>query len=134
MWTPPHSHTWAHGSDPVSKSRWGSMGWALGKEGFLSCAVTMVYSWWRWGQAAPAGAASRGEGEVGADGNPRYTFSALVTNGWRRLDLNTSTGDSRPPRPLRYLALGEWGAVFCLGVFPGHPPKSTDGPWCGNPI
>lgn len=58
----------------------------------------------------------------------------LVTNGWRRLDLNTSAGDGRPPQPLRYSALGEWGAGILLGgEFPGHPLKSTDGPWFGNP-
>lgn len=39
----------------------------------------------------------------------------LVTNGWRRSDLNIYAGDSHPPQPLRYLALGEWGAGFLLG-------------------
>lgn len=37
---------------------------------------------------------------------PQVHF-VLVTNGWRRLDLNTSAGDRHPPQPLRYLALGE---------------------------
>lgn len=37
---------------------------------------------------------------------PQVHF-VLVTNGWRRLDLNTSAGDRHPPQPLRYLALEE---------------------------
>lgn len=58
----------------------------------------------------------------------------FVTNGWRRLDLNTSAGEGRPPQPLRYLALGERGAGFLLGgEFPGRPLKSTDVPDLGTP-
>lgn len=59
---------------------------------------------------------------------PQVRF-VLVTNGWRRLDLNIYAGDSRPPQPLRYLALGEWGAGFLLGgEFPGHPLGPQMGP------
>ena len=47
----------------------------------------------------------------------------LVTNGWRRLDLNTSAGDSCLPRPLRYLALGERGLVLAGGCVSLSPPK-----------
>lgn len=55
---------------------------------------------------------------VGADvsSSPKVRF-VLVTNGWRKLDLNTSALEGgHTPQPLRYLALGEQGAGFCWGV------------------
>lgn len=121
MWAPlPHTHLdlirgWRPG--PWQRSR--RTVWA-GFQGQRACflvflGVTMVYSQWRWswGQAATSGAASGGEGEQ-ALSEPQVHF-VFVTNAWRRVDLNTSAGDGRPPRPLRYLALGELGAGFCWG-------------------
>lgn len=35
------------------------------------------------------------------------------------------------PQPLRYLALGVWGAGFCWGVFPGHPQRPQMAPEVG---
>lgn len=103
MWILPITHK-AHGGDPVS----GRVGTGLGSAtgGFLP--VPWVSLWCRagaGGQAATTGAASGGERAAGTDRTPRHPVSALVTNGWRRLDLSTSTEDSLP-QPLRYLALG----------------------------
>lgn len=53
---------------------------------------------------------------TGTDRSPRYTFSVLVTNGWRRLDHNTSAGGQLPAPASQ--VLGPWGvgAGFCWGV------------------
>lgn len=95
------------GVSRCQRSRWGGTGRALEQEG------SFLYSGCHYGAqlVEVAGQPLQGqpgeEGGTGADEGPGYTLSVLVTNGWRRSDLNTSAGDSRPPRPLRYLALGE---------------------------
>lgn len=122
---------WAHGCDPVSKVKVGWHGQSFGAGG-----LSFLCSGYHYGveveQKATAGAAWGGEGGTGTDGSPRHTFSVLVINGWRRLDLNTSAGDSRPPQPLRYLALGERGAGFCWGVsfqVTSQSPQVVPGVW-----
>lgn len=121
----------AQGSGPASVKVGAGAGPGTG--GFPSCALGVCGAErWRWVRQPLQGRPREGSsGKQALTGAP-YTFSAPVTNGWRRLDLSTSPGDSRLPQPLRYLALGVWGAGFA-GVFPGHPPKSTDGPWSGTP-
>lgn len=110
------------------------MGWH--GQSFGAGGLSFLCSGYHYGveveQKATAGAAWGGEGGTGTDGSPRHTFSVLVINGWRRLDLNTSAGDSRPPQPLRYLALGERGAGFCWGVsfqVTSQSPQVVPGVW-----
>lgn len=99
------------------RSRRGGTGRALGQEGFLSCAlgVTMVYSWWRWARQPLQGQPDEGrwgQALTGAPGTLSLSLSPMAGGGWTITPL---LGDSCPPQPLRYLALGEWGLVFAGG-------------------
>lgn len=79
---------------------------------FCALGVTVVQSRWRWVRQPLQGQPREGRGKQALTG-AQVHFLRPVTNGWRRLHLSTSTGDSRLPQPLRYLALGVWGAGFC---------------------
>lgn len=134
----PHSRPWAHGWGPESASSRGSAGWAGGGRAFLPGLPGL------WGSlrcAAGRGGAGRPPQEWPWEGRrsrcgqePQVRFLCLCHRWLGEVGpQHLCWGDSCPPRPLRYLALGESGARLCWGVFPGHPPKSTDGPQCGNP-
>lgn len=116
---PSYLHTW-HMKVTQCQSRW-----AQGLGSGCHCGVESV--------EVDQASLRRGR-EAGTDRSPRYTFSALVINGWRRLDLSTSTGDSRLPQPLRYLALGGVceGLVFAGGVS-RSPSKVHRGPLQWDP-
>lgn len=111
------SRGWRHGRmEVLQHQRLRQAAWALGQEGFLSCvpAVTDVQLVEvEVGRAATAGAAAGGAGEQVLVGAPH---ALCPCHQWlEALDLHASAGDGHLPRPLRYLALGEWGLVLAGG-------------------
>lgn len=94
----------------MPKSRWGSTGQASGQESFLSFVLCHYGIQLVEVGSHCRGCLGRGAG-AGADKGPKYTLFVLVTNGWRKLDLNISAGDSLLPWPLGFWPLGSWGLV-----------------------
>lgn len=112
------------------RSRRGGMGRALGQEGFLSRAlgVTMVYSYRHCRSSLARG--GRGQALTGAPGTLSLSLSSMAGGSWTSTPL---LGTAARPSLSGTWPLGSGGWFLLEGEFPGHLPKSTDGPWCGNP-